>query len=251
MSVAVIVPTYNERDNIEPLTSEILALGRIDRVIIVDDNSPDGTGQLADQLAEADPRVVVVHRPDKEGLGRAYVAGFRCALALGSTIVMTMDADFSHSPTYIPAILALLADGYDVVIGSRYVPQGGTRNWGIERQFLSAGANGFARLVLGLQAHDCTAGFRAYRRAVLETIPMQQIRSNGYSFLVELLYRCQRSDFRVGEVPIVFEDRRRGQSKISRQEIAKAVRTVLRLALDRLMVRLGRRRRKAMDRADQ
>lgn len=234
MSVAVILPTYNECDNIEPLAREILALGRVDRVIIVDDNSPDGTGRLADALSENDARIAVVHRPGKEGLGRAYVAGFQHALGVDSTVVMTMDADFSHDPKHIPAILDLLAEGYDVVIGSRYVPRGGTRNWGIERRFLSAGANNVARLMLGLRARDCTAGFRVYRREVIEAIPMQQVRSNGYSFLVELLYLCQRAGFRVGEVPIIFEDRRKGQSKINRQEIVKAIRTVFRLALDRL-----------------
>jgi len=234
MTVAMIVPTYNECENVTPLTQEILALGRVDYIIIVDDHSPDGTGEIADELAAGDRRVVVIHRPGKQGLGRAYVAGFGKALELGCTVIMTMDADFSHHPRYIPAMLDLIDEGRDIVIGSRYVPGGGTRNWGVQRQFLSAGANNFARLVLGLQAHDCTAGFRAYRRQVIESIPLEQIRSNGYSFLVEMLYRCQRYGFRVGEVPIIFEDRRFGQSKISQQEIIKAVRTVFRLALDRV-----------------
>jgi len=237
MTVAMIVPTYNECENVEPLTREILALNRLDYIIVVDDNSPDGTGQIADSLAAEDSRVVVVHRPGKQGLGRAYVAGFGKALELGCSIIMTMDADFSHHPRYIPAMIDLLAQGYDITIGSRYVPGGGTRNWGVERQFLSAGANSFARLSLGLQAHDCTAGFRAYRRQVIESIPLEQIRSNGYSFLVEMLYRCQRRGFRVGETPIIFEDRRVGQSKISQQEIVRSMRTVFRLTLDRLGLR--------------
>ena len=237
MTVAVIVPTYNERENVEPLTQQILALGRVDYVIIVDDNSPDGTGAVADALAAGDARVVVVHRPAKQGLGRAYVAGFARARELGCSIIMTMDADFSHHPRYIPAMLDLLAQGRDIVIGSRYIPGGGTRNWGLQRQFLSAGANAFARITLGLHAHDCTAGFRAYRRQVIDSIPLEQIRSNGYSFLVEMLYHCQRRGFRVGETPIIFEDRRFGQSKISQQEIIRAMRTVFRLALHRLGVR--------------
>jgi dolichol-phosphate mannosyltransferase len=241
MTTAMIVPTYNERENVEPLTRDLLALGRLDHVIIVDDNSPDGTGAIADELARQDPRVEVVHRPAKQGLGRAYVAGYQRALELGCTVVMTMDADYSHHPRYVPAMLDLLAEGCDIVIGSRYVPGGGTRNWSVLRQVLSAGANGFARLMLGLQAHDCTAGFRAYRRRVIERAPLSNIRSNGYSFLLEMLYRCQRLGFRIGEVPIIFEDRRAGQSKISQEEIVRAFRTVLRLALDRLSSRLPRR----------
>ena len=234
MSVAVVIPTYNECENVGPLTRAILDLGRVDHVIVVDDNSPDGTGDIADGLATEDGRVAVVHRPGKEGLGRAYRAGYERAMELGADVILTMDADFSHHPCYIPAILDLPETGYDIIIGSRYVPGGGTRNWGVQRQFLSGGANNFARLVLGLQAHDCTAGFRAYRRAVIETAPLGSIRSNGYSFLVELLFHCQRLGFRVGEVPIIFEDRERGQSKINQNEIVKAMLTVFRLALGRL-----------------
>ncbi len=234
MRVAVIIPTYNERENLLPLTRELLALEQVNYLIIVDDNSPDGTGELADELAQKEPRIVVVHRPGKQGLGRAYVAGFRRATELGADVIITMDADFSHHPRYIPAMLDKLNMPCDIVIGSRYIPGGGTRHWGIERQFLSAGANMVARLSLGLRAHDCTAGFRAYRRRVLESIPLDDIRSNGYSFLVEMLYRCQRAGFRVEEVPIIFEDRQHGQSKISQEEIFKAMLTVFRLALDRL-----------------
>ena len=240
MTVAVILPTYNESENIELLTRAILDLGRVNHVIVVDDNSPDGTGDIADGMTAEDDRVVVVHRPAKQGLGRAYIAGYERALQLGSDVIMTMDADFSHPPRYIPEMLDLLEKGHDIVIGSRYVRGGGTRNWGIERQFLSAGANNFARLLLGLQAHDCTAGFRAYRRMVIETVPLDSILSNGYSFLVEMLYRCQRLAFRVGEVPIIFEDRERGESKISQDEIVKAMATVFRLALDRMRSRLRR-----------
>jgi len=234
MRVAVVVPTYNERENISSLTRQLLDLGRVDHVIVVDDNSPDGTGEVADALAKNDARIVVVHRPGKAGLGRAYIAGFQRAMALEADVIITMDADFSHNPCYIPSMLDVMADGHDIVIGSRYVRGGGTRDWGIDRQILSAGANFVARISLGLQAHDCTAGFRAYRRHVLETIPLEQIRSNGYSFLVEMLYRCQQAGFRVGEVPIIFEDRQRGESKISQEEIFKAMGTVARLAFERL-----------------
>jgi dolichol-phosphate mannosyltransferase len=237
MKVGVIVPTYNECENIEPLVTEVLALGCVDYMIVVDDNSPDGTGAIADRLAGDDARVQVVHRPGKMGLGRAYVAGFHRGLELSCTAIFTMDADFSHQPRYIPAMIDLLK-ARDIVIGSRYVAGGGTRNWGVERQFLSAGANTFARMMLGLHAHDCTAGFRAYRSKVVESIPLDTIRSNGYSFLVEMLYQCQRRGYRVGEVPIVFEDRRMGQSKISKDEILRAMRTVLRLGVHRLRGRL-------------
>lgn len=243
MGVAVILPTYNERENIEALVRELLSLNRLDHIIVVDDNSPDGTGVVVDGLAASDARVIAVHRPSKQGLGRAYIAGFQRALELGSSVVITMDADFSHHPRYIPAMLDLLANGHDVVIGSRYVDGGGTANWGVERRFLSAGANAFARLLLGLHAHDCTAGFRAYRRRVLETVPFQRILSEGYSFLVEMLFHCQRLGFRIGEVPILFEDRRQGRSKINQAEIIKAVGTVFRLARDRLVAKWRASRR--------
>lgn len=229
MRTTVILPTYNERENLSDLVAHILALPESLGIIVVDDNSPDGTGKLADELAAYhNGRIHVVHRTGKLGLGTAYVAGFRRALALGAERIMTMDADFSHHPRYIPDILRA-AEKYDVVIGSRYVPGGGTRHWGWQRVMLSWGANTFTRTLLSLQAHDCTAGFRCYRRAVIESIVLDHIKSNGYSFLLELLYICQAQGWRIGEVPILFADRRRGASKISRQEIYKALYTVLRL----------------------
>lgn len=228
MTTAVIIPTYNERENLPDLVRHILALPDPLRIIIVDDASPDGTGVVADELAARHACLHVLHRAGKLGLGTAYVAGFKRAFELGVDCVMTMDADFSHHPRYIPDILRA-AEEVDIVIGSRYVPGGGTRHWGWQRVMLSWGANTFARIVLGLRAHDCTAGFRCYRRAVLESIDLDRILSNGYSFLLELLYACQSQGWRIGEVPILFADRQRGASKISRQEIFKALYTVLRL----------------------
>lgn len=236
----VIVPTYNERENIESLVRQLLALPGGLQVVVVDDNSPDGTGQLAEALAaKSGDRMTIIHRPDKLGLGTAYVAGFRQALAAGARYVVTMDADLSHNPRYIPTILEKAQAGYGLVIGSRYVRGGGTRNCTLPRQLLSWGANGFARMMLGLRARDATAGFRCYRREVLESIGLDKIRSSGYSFLIELLYLTQRRGWRVEEIPIIFDNRRLGQSKISRGEILRAVRTVLRLTWARLRRRDG------------
>jgi dolichol-phosphate mannosyltransferase len=233
MKTAVIIPTYNESDNIETLAKEILALGVVNEIIIVDDNSPDGTGKIADELAKVYPGIKVIHRPAKLGLGTAYITGFKEALAAGADCILTMDADFSHHPRYVPAMLRRSRDA-QLVIGSRYVDGGGTRNWGLQRQILSRGANTFARLVLGLKAHDCTGGFRCYHREVLESMKLDEIFSNGYSFLIEMLYKCQQKGWGIDEVPIIFEDRRRGASKISRYEIFKALYTVLRLAWRRI-----------------
>lgn len=234
MDIRVIIPTYNEKDNICELVNHILALNVNVQVIIVDDNSPDGTGQVADQLAEQDSRVSVIHRSGKLGLGTAYIAGFKKGLAEGADRLVTMDADFSHDPAYIPALVAL-ANYYHITIGSRYIPQGGVVNWEWQRRFLSWGANTFARTILGLKANDCTAGFRCYHREVLLNIDLDRIFSNGYSFLVEMLYKCQRRGYSVGEIPIIFANRERGQSKISQREIYKAMYTVLRLSLTRFI----------------
>jgi dolichol-phosphate mannosyltransferase len=232
---AVIVPTYNERENIATLVRELLALPLGLHVIVVDDNSPDGTGELADRLADASPgRVSVVHRAGKLGLGTAYVAGFDQALCDGAELICTMDADFSHNPRYIPAMVEKVAEGYDLVIGSRYVRGGGATGCQFRREVFSWAANAFARVVLGLRAHDTTAGFRCYRRPVLGGIGLEQIRASGYSFLIEMLYRVQRGGWRLGEVPIVFENRRLGKSKISQGEVTKALATVLRLGWRRL-----------------
>ncbi|MGH2592808.1 MAG: polyprenol monophosphomannose synthase [Anaerolineae bacterium] len=241
MKPVAIVPTYNERDNIDTLIADVLALPVDVSVIVVDDNSPDGTGQTAEEWAARDGRVQVIHRAGKLGLGTAYVAGFRHALANGFDRIMTMDADFSHHPRYIPAMIDLSRE-CDLVIGSRYVTGGGTLHCSLKRRALSRGANAFARLTLGLRASDCTAGFRCYRREVFASIDLDTIFSDGYSFLIEMLYRVQREGWTIGEAPIVFEDRRFGASKISRQEVYRAMVTVLRLSAGHLRDRLGERR---------
>ncbi len=230
---AVIIPTYNECENIALLVEQIVNLGLDSSVIIVDDNSPDGTGRLADELAAQHAAVEVIHRLGKQGLGTAHIAGMKAALERGVDAILTMDADFSHHPRHIPDLLAAL-ERFDVVIGSRYVPGGGTRHCTVPRKVLSHGANLFARTVLGLAAGDATAGFRGYRREVLESIALDEIVSNGYSFLIEMLFRCQRQGWSVGEVPITFENRQRGASKISRAEIFRAMQTVIRLARERI-----------------
>jgi dolichol-phosphate mannosyltransferase len=248
-----IVPTYNEAENIRLLIVDILSVGRGEHhdlpagiepvpidVVVVDDDSPDGTGKIADELSAHQPAVHVIHREGKLGLGTAYIAGFKFALAHGYDRIVTMDADFSHDPRYLPAMLQKSREEADLVIGSRYVRGGGTHGCALPRKALSWGANAFAKVVLGLKAMDCTAGFRCYRREVLESIDLDAILANGYSFLIEMLYRCQSLGWRVGEVPILFENRRRGASKISKQEITKAMYTVLHLGRERLRS-LGKR----------
>jgi dolichol-phosphate mannosyltransferase len=236
LKVAAIVPTYNERENIEALVAQLLDLPTNVHVIVVDDNSPDGTGHIADGLAaQYDGRVTVIHRAGKLGLGTAYIAGFRGALNADADLICTMDADFSHNPRYIPAMVDKIEQSSDLVIGSRYVRGGGTAGCTFDRKLLSWGANAFARTALGLQAHDTTAGFRCYRREVLESMALDEIKASGYSFLIEMLYRVQRRGWRVGEVPIIFENRRLGTSKISRNEVTRAIATVLRLSKARLI----------------
>lgn len=228
MPPAVVIPTFNESENIAQLIAELHDAVPELTVIVVDDNSPDGTGRIVDELAARDARAQILHRPAKLGLGTAHIAGMRHALAQSFEPILTMDADFSHAPRFVPDMLRA-ATRFDIVIGSRYVRGGGTLHCTAARRALSRGANLFARVVLGLHADDTTAGFRAYRRAVLESIALDDIKSNGYSFLIEMLYQCQKQGWRIGEVPIIFENRQRGASKISRQEIAKAMGTVLRL----------------------
>ncbi len=229
----LVLPTYNESENLPRLVAAIQSLPDPIHIVVVDDNSPDGTGAVADRLAEAYPPLQVIHRPGKLGLGTAYVAGFRAALAQGADLIVTMDADFSHDPKYLPTLLAA-SRRFDLVIGSRYVPGGGVQDWGPKRKALSRGANMIAHRILGLRARDCTAGFRCYRRIVLETIDPATIRADGYSYLIEMLFRCQRAGFSIGEMPIIFVDRRLGRSKISQKELVKAAFTVLRLGYRRL-----------------
>jgi dolichol-phosphate mannosyltransferase len=226
----VVIPTYNEAENIGQLIPQILALPRF-RVLVVDDASPDGTGAIVAALAQVDPRVGLLARPGKLGLGSAYIAGFRRALAEGADYIFEMDADFSHDPRYLPALLAAAEAGNDLVIGSRYVPGGGTTDWGVIRRIISRGGNLYAGLILGLPVADSTGGFRCYRRQGLARIDLSAVRSNGYAFQVEMAYRVYRAGLRIREVPIIFPDRRVGQSKMSRRIVIEALVNVWRLRL--------------------
>jgi dolichol-phosphate mannosyltransferase len=219
----LVLPTYNEAANIEPIVAAALAkLPESARVLVVDDNSPDGTGELAAALAAADDRVEVLRRPRKEGLGPAYVAGFRRALEAGAGLVLEMDADFSHDPAYLPRLLEA-SERADLVIGSRYVAGGGVEDWSALRQAISRGGSAYARLVLGVGVRDLTGGFKCFRREVLETIDLDSIDSRGYAFQVETTYRVIERGFRVVEVPIVFRERAAGASKMGGAIVAEAV----------------------------
>lgn len=227
----VIIPTYNERDNVGPITSAVLAAEpRVD-ILVVDDNSPDGTGQLADELAAKEPRIKVLHREKKQGLGRAYLHAFRWALEHGYQYVIEMDADFSHDPKYLPGLIDAAMGGADLVLGSRYVEGGGTVNWGVGRKILSRGGSLYARSILGVKIRDLTGGFKCFNRRVLESIDLDQVVSSGYGFQIELTYRALKKGFTVKEIPIVFEDRRVGQSKMSRKIFVEAMTMVWRLKL--------------------
>ena len=233
----VIVPTYNERDNIERLTREVLAQdARLD-VLIIDDNSPDGTGQLADELAAADPRIRVHHRAGKLGLGTAYLEGFRIGIAQGYALLFEMDADFSHDPSHLPQFLKA-AEEYDVVLGSRYLHGRVTViNWPITRLILSYGANVYARFVTGLPVADATGGYKCFRRNVLEAIALDRVESEGYAFQIEMSFRAWKRGFRIGEIPIVFVDRTMGESKMSKRIVREAVWRVWKL---RFLAMLGK-----------
>ncbi|MDI6738275.1 MAG: polyprenol monophosphomannose synthase [Nanoarchaeota archaeon] len=236
---AVILPTYNERENIETLIKEIFDVSSKNSlglsIVVVDDNSPDGTAEIVKKLMHENfkQKLFMIERPGKMGLGTAYIAGFRFALEKGCDYAITMDADFSHRPNYLPAMLQKM-ETCDLCVGSRYVVGGGTKNWGITRKIISRSTNLLAHTLLGLKANDCTAGFRCYKKEVLNTINLNNIYSNGYSFLLEMMYKCQANNFKVGEIPIIFEDRRVGVSKISRQEIIKAMKTLMRFTWRRI-----------------
>ncbi len=224
----LILPTYNEAPNIEAIVlaaGDALAGAPCDdrRVLIVDDSSPDGTGEIADRLAAEHPWVRVLHRTAKEGIGPAYLAGFAYALEHGAAYVMEMDSDFSHDPADLPRLLQAIADGADLALGSRYVPGGGVQDWGLLRRVVSEGGSTYARWVLGLRVRDLTGGFKCFRREVLEAIHFDSVRSHGYAFQVELTYRAVRAGFNVVEVPIVFRDRQRGTSKMSWRIAAEAM----------------------------
>ena len=237
MSGATIcLPTYNERENLEPMLRALEPYGT--RVLVIDDNSPDGTGELADRLARELDFVSVLHRQRKEGLGPAYLAGFRRALADGADTILEMDCDFSHDPADVPRLIAACEAGAGLALGSRYVQGGGTVNWGLARRLVSAGGSLYARLLLGVRIHDLTGGFKCYRREVLERIDLGAIHSKGYAFQIETTYRTLREGFAVVEVPITFADRTAGHSKMSRAIFLEAVVKVPLLRLAALMGRL-------------
>jgi dolichol-phosphate mannosyltransferase len=219
----LVLPTFNEAENIEPFVGAVLAkLPSSSKVLIVDDNSPDGTGEIAERLAAENESVDVLHRPHKEGLGPAYIAGFRVALANGAGLILEMDSDFSHEPAYLPRLLEA-AERADLAIGSRYVAGGGIGDWGVLRRTISRSGSAYARLVLGVGVRDLTGGFKCFRREVLEAIDLDAIRSRGYAFQVELTYRAIQQGFEVIEVPIVFRDRRVGASKMDRSIVVEAI----------------------------
>ena len=221
----ICLPTYDERENLGPILAAIHEVEPAIDVLVVDDASPDGTGALADEIAARDPRVKVLHRAGKEGLGKAYLAGFAWALERGYDLVLEMDADFSHDPRHLPELLAKAGEA-DLVLGSRYVPGGGTVNWGLGRRLVSRLGSLYARTILGVPVRDLTGGFKCFRRAVLEAIELASVECSGYAFQIELTYRALLKGFTVAEVPIVFSDRRVGRSKMSRRIVIEAVRRV-------------------------
>jgi dolichol-phosphate mannosyltransferase len=220
----LILPTYNEAENIVPIVHAARAqLREGDRILIVDDNSPDGTGAMADRLAGEVVGVEVLHRPGKQGLGRAYIAGFRHALAGGAELVLEMDADFSHDPADLPRLIAAAEGDADLVLGSRYVPGGSVTDWGTLRKLVSRAGSWYARVVLGVQVRDLTGGFKCFRRSVLEALDLERVHADGYGFQIELTYCAIKAGFRVVEVPIVFRDRRVGESKMNARIALEAV----------------------------
>ncbi|MCX6365764.1 MAG: polyprenol monophosphomannose synthase [Armatimonadetes bacterium] len=229
-SILIVIPTYNEKENLSTLVSQLRQSVPEAHLLIVDDGSPDGTGTMADGFAARDPQVHVLHRTTKDGLGRAYVAGFSWGLSHGYSRLVQMDADLSHSPADVPRLLAADAD---LVIGSRYVTGGGTVNWGLSRRILSRGGCLYARTILGLSLQDLTGGFKCWRRPALEAVNLPEIRSNGYSFQIEMTWRALQAGFRATEVPIVFTDRVDGVSKMSKRIVFEAVGMVWRLRLSR------------------
>ncbi len=241
----VILPTYDEADNIRPITAAILDALPEATLLVVDDGSPDGTGDIADELAAADARIRVRHRTAKQGLGKAYLDGFGVALAAGAAYVAQIDADFSHDPASLPAMLAPLVDGEaDLVIGSRYVEGGGVVDWGIGRKIISRGGSMFARMVLGLDQHDLTGGFKAWRASTLRKVRFDGVHAGGYVFQIEMTFRAARAGAHIREIPITFQDRRVGQSKMSRRIVAEALVVVVQLRLEELRSKLSPSRRR-------
>jgi dolichol-phosphate mannosyltransferase len=236
--VLVITPTYNERENLETFVGLLHAAAPEADVLVVDDNSPDGTGDIADALAAKDPRIQVMHRAGKQGLGTAYLQGFRWALDRDYDVVFEMDTDLSHDPKYVPDFLRAVDAGGDVIIGSRNIPGGGVEGWGLGRHVLSKGGSLYSRTILGVSVRDLTSGFKAFTRRALQAIDLDAVQSNGYSFQIELTYRALRRGMRVTEVPITFVDRRAGKSKMSRKIFAEAIGMVWKLRADALTGRL-------------
>jgi len=239
----VVLPTYDEADNVGPITAAILLALPEAHVLIVDDDSPDGTGRLADELAANDPRIRVRHRAAKQGLGRAYLDGFAIALESGASVVVQMDADFSHDPGVLPALIAPVDEGSaDLVIGSRYTAGGGVVDWGLGRRLISRGGSLFARTVLGLGLNDLTGGFKAWRSSTLASVPFDGVHAGGYVFQIEMTFRASRLGARIREIPITFRDRRVGQSKMSRRIVVEALVVVVQLRLEDVRGRWRERR---------
>ena len=234
----IVLPTYNERENLRHALARIREVAQGDGIqlhtLIVDDSSPDGTGELADQLATELPDVSVLHRGGKEGLGKAYVAGFREALGIGAERIFEMDADLSHDASYLPHFLRLIDRGADLVLGSRYVKGGGVENWGLGRKIISRGGCLYAQTILGLPYHDLTGGFKCFRRRVLETIDLENIDTAGYGFQIEMTYRAHKLGFKVAELPIIFVDRKVGESKMSNDIVFEAVKNVWKLRFSKV-----------------
>ncbi len=228
--ILVSTATYQERDNLEPLVQEILKYLPEAHVLIIDDNSPDGTGELADQLAENDARIHVIHRPGKQGLGTAIVRAMHYALENGYDYFINMDADFSHNPKYLPALVQGMAKN-DITIGSRYVASGGTLNWPLSRQLMSKGVNTMVRLLMRIPAHDTSGGYRCYRVGKLQDARLDRMISNGYSFQEEVLFRCWRAGCKIGETPIIFEERKSGASKANIKEMVRSMAILIYLGL--------------------
>jgi dolichol-phosphate mannosyltransferase len=232
--ILVSTATYNERDNLAALVQEIHHFVPTADVLVTDDNSPDGTGNLADELAAVDPRLHVIHRAGKLGLGTAILTGMRYAIEQGYDFFVNMDADFSHHPKYLPALLAGMK-GRDVMIGSRYIPGGGTENWPLSRKLMSGGVNYLVRFLLRLPARDCSGGYRCYRVARLREAGLDRLLSHGYSFQQEVLYRCRRVGCRIGETPILFANRRAGTSKVNPREVVRSLAIIFRIGLQAML----------------
>ena len=235
MKLSIIIPTYNEAENVENIIEQITNICKEHNIsveiVIVDDNSPDGTSNIVKKIAKTNQRVKLIQREGKLGLGAAYIAGFKYALELNSDLIMTMDADLSHNPKDIPKFVEKIGSGYDLVLGSRYISGGGIGNWGIHRTIMSKGANYLAKYILNLKTNDNTTGYRCYTKRVLQEINLDAIKSNGYSFLMEIMFLCQKNNLKIGETPIYFDVRKHGTSKISKKEIFKALLTIIRLKL--------------------